>query len=76
MTTREKVQMLTLQGKTAAEICKITGASRATVCRYRKQAGAEEKKLCAPTMRPGFWDEWERAVSVLLGNRKNTRLEP
>lgn len=70
MTTRERVQKLTLQGKTAAEICAITGIGRPTVCKYRSEIGVREDKKSNPSMRIGFWDEWETAVSVLLGRKR------
>lgn len=70
MTSRERVQNLTLQGKTAAEICAITGIGRPTVCRYRAEIGAGDEKMRGPVVRAGFWDEWETAVSVLLGRKK------
>lgn len=76
LTSREKVQSLTLCGKTASQICAETGLGRHVVCKYREEMGAKECKAHSTKVRDGFWDEWEYAVYILFGGHKNVRMEP
>lgn len=73
---REIVQKMALEGKSVTEICADTGLCRSMACKYVKELGNESPKVRDVYVRVGFWDEWERAVYVLLGGRKGAKMDP